>query len=96
MFKVMLLMKLTTEGAKLCKEWPEMIETAISLGEQLGIKATAFYVGGAKYDYIEIGEMADLMAGELLRRYVMSGGYMEAYVVPLYEKDEFNKLIAAI
>jgi len=62
----------------------------------LDIKTTEFYVSGAKYDFVGIGEMPDFQTGELLRGYVMSGGFMEAYLIPLYEKDAYNKLVAAL
>lgn len=94
MLKYMLLMKLTPVGAKLIKEWPKMIEETINGGYQLGIKAIEFYAGGAVYDFIAIGEMADGETAEFQRRLVMAGGYLEAYVVPLLDKEKFNKMLA--
>lgn len=96
MLKFMLLMKLTPEGAKLLKEWPEIFNNTNNIYAHLGMKVTELYAGGAIYDFIGIGEMADAQTAELFRRYAISGGFMDAYVVPLYEMEEFNKLAAAI
>lgn len=92
----LLLMKMTTEGAKQLKRWPEAIDGAVERFEAMGGKLVGFYASSVLYDFIGIGEGPDDVVAEQFRRLVESWGMLEAQVIRLFTKEEFDKLINAI
>jgi uncharacterized protein with GYD domain len=96
MLKYMILMKMTPEGAKNLKGWPGSIDGALELFAQMGGKLIGFYACGALYDFIGIGEVPNSEVAEMFRRVIVSMGGVEAQVIRLFTKEEFDQLIDAI
>lgn len=96
MTSYMILMKMTPEGAKQIKSWPESIDGAIKTFEGMGGKTVGFYASSVLYDFIGIGEAQDDETVEQFRRLVNSWGSVDAQIIRLYTKDEFDNLINEI
>ena len=96
MEKYLMLMKMTPEGAKMLKNWPESIDGAMELVSGMGLKLIGWYACGAIYDFIGIGEVPNAETAEMFRHALVSGGLVEAQEIRSYTKDEFFKLINAI
>jgi uncharacterized protein with GYD domain len=96
MLKYMILMKMTPEGAKNLKGWPESIDRALETFAQMGGKLIGYYACGALYDFIGIGDCPSPEVAEMFRRLIVSFGAVEAQVIQLYTKEEFDQLIEAI
>ena len=92
----MILTKMTTEGAKQIKSWPEAIDGVLERFEAMGGKTHGFYASGVLYDFIGIGEAPDDETCEQFRRLLESWGMVEAQVIRLFTKEEFDNLIEAI
>ena len=92
----MLLMKMTPEGAKMLKNWPESIDGALELVNEMGLKTVGWYACGAVYDFIGIGEVPNAETAEMFRHVLVSGGLVEAQVIRLFTKEQFFQLINAI
>ena len=96
MLKYMILMKMTHEGAKILKDMPASIDRALEMGAQMGGKLIGFYACGALYDFIGIGDFPSPEVAETYRRLVVSAGLVEAQVIRLFTKEEYDQLIEAI
>ena len=92
----MILMKMTPEGKKQLKERPKSIDGAIKTLEAMGGKIFGFFASSALYDFIGIGEAPNDGVCEQFRQLAMSWGKIDAQVIRLFTKDEFDKLILAI
>ena len=92
----MMLSKMTTEGAKRLKEWPASLDGALETFSQMGGKMIGNYACGALYDFIGIGDLPSPEVAEMFRRVIVSAGLVEAQVIRLYTKEEFDQLIDAI
>lgn len=92
----MMLMKMTSEGAKLIKEWPEAIDNAMEIVTEMGLKLVGWYACGTLYDFIGIGEVPDAETAEMFRHVIVSAGLVEAQLIRLYTKEEFAALINRI
>jgi uncharacterized protein with GYD domain len=96
MLKYMMLIKMTPEGAKNLKGWPASIDGVLEIFTQMGGKLIGFYACGALYDFIGIGDLPSPEVAEMYRRLVVSGGLVEAQVIRLFTKEEFDQLIEAL
>jgi uncharacterized protein with GYD domain len=96
MLTYMILMKMTPEGAKNLKGWPESINGALDAFKKMGGHLIGAYACGALYDFIGIGEMPEPEIAEMFRRLIASWGGVEAQVIRLYNMEEFANLIEAI
>jgi len=96
MLKYMMLMKMTPEGAKNLKGWPASIDGALETFSQMGGKIIGYYACGALYDFIGIGDLPSPEVAEMFRRLIISAGLVEAQVIRLFTKEEFDQLIDAI
>lgn len=92
----MILMKMTSEGAKQLKSWPASIDGAIERFEAMGGKTIGFYTSSVLYDFIGIGEASDDETVEQFRLSVKSWGMVEAQIIRLFTKNEFDNLVNAI
>ncbi|MBW6466993.1 MAG: GYD domain-containing protein [Brevefilum sp.] len=96
MLKYMILAKMTPEGTKYFKGWPASIDGVLETFTQMGGKLIGFYACGALYDFVGIGDLPSPEVAEMYRRLVVSGGLVEAQVIRLFTKEEFDQLIEAL
>jgi len=88
--------KMTTEGTKFIKEWPESIKRAIALNEEMGGKPIAFYSCSSMYDFIAIGEAPNAEVAEAFRRLIEADGLVRVQMIRVFTLEEFEGLIEAI
>lgn len=92
----MMLGKMTPEGRKLIKEWPESIKGAIALNEEMGGKPIGFYASSSLYDFIAIGEAPNAEGAEAFRRLIEAAGLVKIEMIRVFTLEEFEGLIEAI
>src|SRR4030042_1141805 len=96
MVRMVLLLKLTEQGAKDIKAAPQRIEQAIKTFEKMGGKVLGFYIITGEYDYIAIGEMP---SDEVCLTFVAgltAQGNVRATTCRAYSQQEFAAIIAKL
>ena len=93
MVRMVLLMKLTEQGAKDIKAAPQRIEQALQAVEKMGGKVLGFYAITGEYDYIAIGEMPSDEVGMTFVLGLTALGNVKVTTCRAYTKEEFAAIV---
>jgi uncharacterized protein with GYD domain len=93
MVRIILLMKLTEQGAKDIKNAPQRIDQAIKTFEKMGGKLLGFYVVTGEYDYVTIGEAPNDEVGMTFVMGLSSLGNVRTTTARAFTKEEFAEMV---
>jgi len=93
MVRMVLLMKLTEQGAKDIKGAPQRIEQALQTIEKIGGKLLGFYAITGEYDYLAIGEMPSDEVGMTFVMGLTALGNVKVTTCRAYTKEEFAAIV---
>jgi len=93
MVRIILLMKLTEQGAKDIKNAPQRIDQAIKTFEKMGGKLLGFYVVTGEYDYVSIGEAPNDEVGMTFVMGLSSLGTVRTTTARAFTKEEFAEMV---
>jgi len=93
MVRMVLLMKLTEQGAKDIKGAPQRIEQALQTVEKIGGKMLGFYAVTGEYDYIAIGEMPSDEVGMTFVVGLSALGNVKVTTCRAYTQQEFAAIV---
>ena len=96
MVRMVLLLKLTEQGAKDIKAAPQRIEQAIKTFEKMGGKVLGFYVITGEYDYIAVGEMPSDEVGMTFVMGLTAQGNVKVTTCRAYSQQEFAAIVGRL
>ena len=91
-----LLMKLTTEGARAAKDIPARIDEGLKAFESMGGKVTSFHVTMGPYDYVAVGEAPsdEVVAGFALG--LASRGFVTTTTMKAFTPQEIGAIVSRL
>lgn len=91
-----LLMKLTTEGARAAKDIPVRIDEGIKAFESMGGKISSFHVTMGPYDYVAVGEApADEVAAAFALG-LASRGFVTTTSMKAFTREEIGAVLSRL
>jgi uncharacterized protein with GYD domain len=91
-----LLMNLTTEGARAAKDIPARIDEGIKAFESMGGKITSFHVTMGPYDYVAVGEApADEVAAAFALA-LASRGFVTTTTMKAFTPQQIGAIVSKL
>jgi uncharacterized protein with GYD domain len=90
------LYKLTDQGIKNIKEWPDRYEKAIKSAEAMGAKVIGFYSVMGEYDYVAIAEFPNDEAAMASALALGSRGNVRSTTLKAFTKEEFAGVVGKL
>ena len=91
-----LLMKLTTEGARAAKEIPARIDEGVKAFENMGGKVTSFHVTMGPYDYVAVGEMPSDETAAAFSLALASRGFVTTTTMKAFTPQEIGAIVSRL
>lgn len=91
-----LLMKLTTEGARAAKDIPARMDEGIKAFESMGGKVSSFHVTMGPYDYVAVGEAPSDEVAAAFALGLASRGFVTTTSMKAFTPQEIGAVIARL
>jgi uncharacterized protein with GYD domain len=91
-----LLMKLTTEGARAAKDIPARIEEGIKAFESMGGTMSSFRVTMGPYDYVAVGEAPSDAVAAAFALALASRGFVTTTTMRAFTRQEIGAVVSRL
>jgi uncharacterized protein with GYD domain len=89
------LVKLTDQGVKNVKQWPERIQEAMQVAAELGCRFDAYMTMGP-YDFVGVGEAPDDETMAKVNLSIASRGDVQTLTMRAFQGDEIHRIVEGV